>query len=99
MEVAVKPTTRNGDKHMKNLDKYVGLDVHKDTTVIAVAEAGRTGEVRLYGTILSDLGALDGARSAKMAKPAAKRRVSRTGARKSGSEANKKCCASSAAIA
>ena len=41
---------------MKNLDKYVGLDVHKDTTVIAVAEAGRTGEVRLYGTISSDLG-------------------------------------------
>jgi hypothetical protein len=29
---------------MKTLNKYVGLDVHKDTTVIAVAEAGRTGE-------------------------------------------------------
>ena len=44
---------------MKNLDKYVGLDVHKDTTVAAVAEAGRTGEVRVYGTISSDLGALE----------------------------------------
>ncbi len=29
---------------MKNLDKYVGLDVHKDTTVIAVAEGGRAGD-------------------------------------------------------
>ena len=32
---------------MKTLNKYVGLDVHKDTTVLAVAEAGRTGEVLL----------------------------------------------------
>lgn len=44
---------------MKRINKYVGLDVHKDTTVIAVAEAGRTGEVRLYGTVSSDLGALE----------------------------------------
>ena len=28
---------------MKTTGKYVGLDVHKDTTVVAVAEAGRTG--------------------------------------------------------
>ena len=58
MEVAVKPTAQNGDKHMENLDKYVGLDVHQDTTVIAVADAGRTGEVRVYGTISSVLRAL-----------------------------------------
>ena len=44
---------------MKTLNKYVGLDVHKDTTVVAVAEAGRLGEVRLYGTISSDLHALE----------------------------------------
>jgi hypothetical protein len=37
---------------MKTTGKYVGLDVHKDTTVIAVAEAGRTGEVRLSATIV-----------------------------------------------
>lgn len=43
---------------MKN-QKYVGLDVHSDTTMIAVAEGGRTGEVRLYGQISSDLGALE----------------------------------------
>ena len=59
MGVAVKPTTRNGDKHMKTTDKYVGLDVHKDTTVIAVAEGARDGEVRQYGSIPSDLQALE----------------------------------------
>lgn len=41
------------------MDKYVGLDVHKDTTVVAVAEAGRAGEVRVYGTISSDLHAVE----------------------------------------
>ena len=40
-------------------DKYVGLDVHKDTTVVAVAEGGREGECRVYGTISSDLHALE----------------------------------------
>jgi transposase len=59
MGVALTETTKNGDKHMKTLNKYVGLDVHKDTTVIAVAESGREGEVRLYGQIASDLAALE----------------------------------------
>lgn len=44
---------------MKTKAKYVGLDVHKDTTVVAVADGGREGEVRLYGEISSDLGALE----------------------------------------
>ncbi len=44
---------------MKTKNKYVGLDVHKDTTVVAVADGGREGEVRLYGEISSDLGALE----------------------------------------
>lgn len=38
---------------MKKTLRFVGLDVHKDTIVIAVADQGRDGEVRVYGTISS----------------------------------------------
>ena len=38
---------------------YLGLDVHKDSIVIALAMGGRNGEVRLYGTISNDLQALE----------------------------------------
>lgn len=44
---------------MKTKEHYVGLDVHKDTTTIAVADGGREGEVRLYGQISSDLHAVE----------------------------------------
>ena len=76
MGVIVKPTTKNRDKPMKTKNKYVGFDVHKvypppaapkatrDTAVVAVADCGREGEVRLSGGISSDLGALNGARAA-----------------------------------
>jgi hypothetical protein len=30
---------------------YVGLDVHKGTTAVAWAEAGKRNEIREYGTI------------------------------------------------
>jgi hypothetical protein len=40
VEVLAK-TTKTGDQHMNAEPKYVGLDVHQDTIVIAVAETGR----------------------------------------------------------
>jgi len=44
---------------MKNSMTYVGLDVHKDSIVIALADEGRGGEVREYGTIQGSVSALD----------------------------------------
>src|SRR6516165_6411164 len=39
---------------------YVGLDVHKEGIVVAVAEGGARGEVREYGRIANTRSALDG---------------------------------------
>ena len=43
---------------MEQLIIYVGLDVHKDTIAVALAEAGKRSEVREYGKIANTPAAL-----------------------------------------
>jgi transposase len=43
----------------KSSISFIGMDVHKDTIDIAIATAGREGEVRHLGTIGGDLAAVD----------------------------------------
>jgi transposase len=44
---------------MKDNITYVGLDVHKDSIDVALADSDKIGEVRHYGTIGGDLGSLE----------------------------------------
>jgi len=44
---------------MKKKDLYVGLDVHKNENEVALAHAGRGGQVLTYGRISNDLHSLD----------------------------------------
>src|SRR6267378_4281134 len=44
---------------MGNRSMFVGLDVHKETIDVSIAEGSRDGEVRHYGVIASDLEPLD----------------------------------------
>src|SRR5512133_107402 len=43
---------------MSAITLYLGLDVHKDSITIAIAQSGRNGEIRLFGNISNDLGRL-----------------------------------------
>jgi transposase len=52
------------DNHtMSSTTLYLGLDVHKDSIAIAIAEPGPKGEIRLFGTITNDLHAVERALS------------------------------------
>ena len=44
---------------MKKSIMFIGLDVHKNSIEIAIAESGRGGEVRSYGSVDGSLAALD----------------------------------------
>jgi transposase len=46
---------------MQTITLYLGLDVHKDSITIAIAQPGSKGELRLFGTITNDLHALENA--------------------------------------
>ncbi|MDR6144276.1 transposase [Sphingomonas sp. SORGH_AS870] len=39
---------------MREAVKYVGLDVHKETIAVAVADGKRGGEVRFFGTVANE---------------------------------------------
>ena len=49
--------TDNHTMHTTTL--HLGLDVHKDSIAIAIAQDGPKGEIRNYGTITNDLHALE----------------------------------------
>ena len=61
---------------MKAIKLYLGLDVHKDSITIAIAPAGRSSEIRLYGTITHDFHALEKALARiRLAHPGARLQV------------------------
>lgn len=44
---------------MEEIIKFIGLDVHKNSISIGIADEGRDGEVRYYGKIDNDMNQLD----------------------------------------
>ena len=50
---------RTNNHTMPKITLYIGLDVHKDSITIAVAEPGPKGEIRTFGTIANSVQALE----------------------------------------
>jgi len=44
---------------MTKRSTFIGLDVHKESIAVAIAESGRFGEVRVYGTVGGEIEALE----------------------------------------
>src|SRR5438477_928958 len=55
--------TQTVNHTMKAITLYLGLDVHKDSITIAIAQPGSKGEIRLFGTITNDVDRLEKALS------------------------------------
>src|SRR5207245_3481151 len=53
------PSLMHRRRVMADRITYVGLDVHKESIVVAVASGGLRGEVREYGRIANTAAALD----------------------------------------
>src|SRR5215831_17830186 len=54
---------RTNNHTMSSITLHLGLDVHKDSITIAIAQAGTKGEIRLFGAITNDLHAVEKALS------------------------------------
>ena len=61
---------------------FVGLDVHKATIAVCVAEAGRDGEVRFVGEIPNEPAALTSWRPGSSSPARRRRRAPRGGKRR-----------------
>src|SRR6516225_4040676 len=50
---------RTNNHTMQTITLHLGLDVHKDSITIAIAEPGSKGEIRLLSTITNDVDRLE----------------------------------------